>query len=571
MFLGSSFFLTFLPYQVNGRNLFSHTLPKTAANFKVTGTDTISFLFWDPSEGICIFKDGIVFLSNSKFYNKMIPDHISFGKTGTYFSFIDSPDLNKGKSFIVDDAFPYLPESMTFTKDFSTIYFTQKVVGKEKNGIEKIYSVGIISKGNANRINPKSKNFTMLKFCNDTCRYLCPTLSNNDSIMIFSSNRKGSLGELDLFMVIKQGTEWSEPENLGARINTEYNEKYPFLDSQNNLFFSSQGHSGYGGYDIYVCKFTGNGWGTPLNLMKSVNSGFDEIAFSIHLDQKIGFYSMVTSSKKQQKRLFKIQASTSGVLSQELINKALAIYENLNGEKLDIDSPVFQIWKYTTDEQRGGEVALSNAGIEDEAAKAEELKKAEEMKKQEELRKAEELKKAEEMKKQEELRKTEELKKVEDRRKQEEIQKAEEMKKQEELRKAEELKKAEERRKQEELQKAEEMRKQEELRKVEELKKAQELKEAEESKSEIIIFRVQILSSMKPQIDFSEVNINNMKYETYEYFYLGEYRYTIGYFQNLEQAVEIQNICRDSGYKQAFVAAFKNNERITDPSVYKKQ
>ena len=66
-----------------------------------------------------------------------------------------------------------------------------------------------------------------------------------------------------------------------------------------------------------------------------------------------------------------------------------------------------------------------------------------------------------------------------------------------------------------------------------------------------------------------EININGKSYPLYKYFYLGENRYTIGEFSTLPPAVELQKICRQSGYPQSFVIAFKNNVRSLDPKLFK--
>jgi hypothetical protein len=85
---------------------------------------------------------------------------------------------------------------------------------------------------------------------------------------------------------------------------------------------------------------------------------------------------------------------------------------------------------------------------------------------------------------------------------------------------------------------------------------------------DIVIYRIQFLSSIKPQKD-NHITINGESYKTYEYFYLGEYRYTIGEFTALTPAVELQNLCRRSEYPHAFVAAFKNNTRSLDVKLFK--
>jgi hypothetical protein len=83
-----------------------------------------------------------------------------------------------------------------------------------------------------------------------------------------------------------------------------------------------------------------------------------------------------------------------------------------------------------------------------------------------------------------------------------------------------------------------------------------------------VTYRVQIYSRNYEKKDV-QIILNGKSYKTYVYSYLDAYRYTIGEFTSLAPAAELQNICRKSGYQEAFVAAFKNNLRSTDPDLFK--
>jgi len=83
-----------------------------------------------------------------------------------------------------------------------------------------------------------------------------------------------------------------------------------------------------------------------------------------------------------------------------------------------------------------------------------------------------------------------------------------------------------------------------------------------------VVFRVQIISSLYEN-SFPTVFVDGKSYSTYEYFYLGSYRITVGKFDSLKDANAFRLRCLDSGFKQAFVAAFRGDKRETDPSVYK--
>jgi uncharacterized protein len=85
---------------------------------------------------------------------------------------------------------------------------------------------------------------------------------------------------------------------------------------------------------------------------------------------------------------------------------------------------------------------------------------------------------------------------------------------------------------------------------------------------DVVTFRVQIFSRNYQQNE-DQIVIDGKTYKTYVYFYLGAYRYTVGEFTSFSSAAEFQNICRKSGYEEAFVAAFKNNIRSVDPALLK--
>ena len=84
-----------------------------------------------------------------------------------------------------------------------------------------------------------------------------------------------------------------------------------------------------------------------------------------------------------------------------------------------------------------------------------------------------------------------------------------------------------------------------------------------------VVFRVQILSRSKANSNPS-VTIAGTRYQTFEYFYKGAYRVTVGEFETVQEASTFRTKCKNSGFDQAFVAAFRGSERETDPSVFRK-
>ena len=89
---------------------------------------------------------------------------------------------------------------------------------------------------------------------------ICVSVSADNKTIIFVSDRPGGLGGTDLYIsrLLDNGT-YSKPKNLGAKINTSYNEFSPFIHSDGKtISFSSEGHKGMGGYDIFSIDSYGN-------------------------------------------------------------------------------------------------------------------------------------------------------------------------------------------------------------------------------------------------------------------------------------------------------------------------
>ncbi|MFM7024234.1 MAG: OmpA family protein [Flavobacteriales bacterium] len=130
-----------------------------------------------------------------------------------------------------------------------------------------------------------------------------PTISSDGNMIIFSSIRESCMSyeipggdrlSMDLFMIKrnKDGS-WTAPKSLGDVINTKGQEKTPFLHTDSRtLYFSSNGHPGMGGTDIFYTRMDEYGnWMTPVNLGSPINTPVDDHGFMVSLDGKYGFLS----------------------------------------------------------------------------------------------------------------------------------------------------------------------------------------------------------------------------------------------------------------------------------------
>ena len=109
------------------------------------------------------------------------------------------------------------------------------------------------------------------------------TMSSDGKKIYFTSNRRESIGGLDIFVSARDSSgNWGPAVNLGPEINTVYNEETPFLaNNDRTLFFSSRGHFNMGGYDIFRSDLDENGnWTTPVNIGYPVNTTDDDLFFT---------------------------------------------------------------------------------------------------------------------------------------------------------------------------------------------------------------------------------------------------------------------------------------------------
>lgn len=110
------------------------------------------------------------------------------------------------------------------------------------------------------------------------------TYSIDKKVVVFSSNRSGSKGGLDLWMIKELPTgEWCDPINLGDSINTTYNEDYPYFSPDGEtLYFASTGHNSMGGYDIFKSKYNkaDNTFSKPENIGYPINTPEDNTVIS---------------------------------------------------------------------------------------------------------------------------------------------------------------------------------------------------------------------------------------------------------------------------------------------------
>jgi peptidoglycan-associated lipoprotein len=176
--------------------------------------------------------------------------------------------------------------SSCFNKKRNTMYFTR--CGVENKGIKgcSIYW--------AKKQGQKWGTPDLITVAADTFTVGHPAISADDKVLVFASNMPGGKGGKDLWYITfnKKAKTWSEPTNLGSEVNTAGDEMFPYIRANGELYFSSNGHQGMGGLDLFKAASTGvNQWGGVENLQSPMNSEANDFGIVFEGNKERGFFT----------------------------------------------------------------------------------------------------------------------------------------------------------------------------------------------------------------------------------------------------------------------------------------
>jgi len=217
--------------------------------------------------------------------------------TGDYYTTIFSADieedgsLSNAKRFSSGISSKFNESTPIITKDGNTMYFTRnnydgkRGYDRDRSTLLKIYQA-------TKNENGKWSNVEELPFNSDHFNTAHPMLNAEETEMYFASDRPGGAGGSDLWKVSLTEDGFGTPVNLGATINTEGRETFPFMAADNVLYFSSDGRPGLGGLDVFAVQIKADGTYTDIqNVGEPINSTWDDFAYIIDADTRQGFFS----------------------------------------------------------------------------------------------------------------------------------------------------------------------------------------------------------------------------------------------------------------------------------------
>jgi len=242
-----------------------------------------------------------------------------------------------------------------FTKDGKTMYFTRNNFkdgkkGKDKNKVTFLKIYKAVLKDSI------WTDITELPFNSNDYNVAHPALSADEKTLYFASDMPGTLGQSDLFRVaINENGYFGAIQNLGPQINTEGKETFPFITTENELYFASDGHPGLGGLDVFVSRSdkTGN-FTPPVNVGAPVNSSNDDFAFSINNETRIGFFSSYRTKGKGSDDIYRFKENKILICEQMLTG---IITDSQTGnilpsaEVILLDENLKELKKTTSDEK----------------------------------------------------------------------------------------------------------------------------------------------------------------------------------------------------------------------------
>lgn len=183
---------------------------------------------------------------------------------------------------------------VTFTPDGKTMYFSRESYFEkdfEKDSITKTrYSQVYLFK--ATKLGSDWDTVESLAINSENYSVKNPTVSTDGKTIYFSSNMPGGYGDFDIYKAsINEDGTLGEPENLGPKVNTQVQEMFPYISNNNTLYFSSNGHLGLGGLDVFYTREIDGKIATIRNAGIPINSNADDFAFSINEISGEGFVS----------------------------------------------------------------------------------------------------------------------------------------------------------------------------------------------------------------------------------------------------------------------------------------
>lgn len=246
----------------------------------------------------------------SSFYNRIANESAENAQKNILFlSSLDEKNNPQKASYLFNSNLNkyYSVGPVSFSKDGKWVAYTKN---NFRDGIRQISSSGLEMTLYLAEVSPDGqwKNEKAFPFNGTGYSTAYPSFSPDGNTLYFASDRPDGLGGFDIYKSQKTEEGWSFPINLGAPINSSGDEITPFFDDQ-KLYFASNWHEGFGGYDIFRAEKEGGNWSKLFHLGTNVNSSRDDYGFIFDESRNLGFLTSNRPDGKGMEDIYKVSKS----------------------------------------------------------------------------------------------------------------------------------------------------------------------------------------------------------------------------------------------------------------------
>lgn len=245
--------------------------------------------------GPAFYSDGIVYTSDRRqnFVDDKRYEWTNFNYLDLFFStpkYLDQyfQDMNDPKSFSGKFNQTFHDGPAAFACHDSLVYFSRTEIGNEKRDNDNFRTIKLKIFWSTNNGSWSTPEPFFLNSNSYSVGH--PSLTEDGKTLYFVSDMPGGLGGTDIYRCEWQDGHWGDPVNLGDKVNSFGNEMFPSIVGD-KLYFATDGFPGFGGLDVFYTALKDGNWSVPENLGAPVNSSFDDFSFIIDKTGKSGFFA----------------------------------------------------------------------------------------------------------------------------------------------------------------------------------------------------------------------------------------------------------------------------------------
>lgn len=301
-----------------------------------------------------IIRDGILFCSDRRYSG--IEDVTGFDGRRLYNIYLaeqkDSAGFKRPKVIRSERSNKFNNGPLCVAPDGKTVYFTSEVeTGKIAENKRYRNHSGIFTAELSDNELVSVKPF---KYNNTTYDVGQPSISSDGKYLFFASDMPGGFGGADLYYCQWVNSGWSEPVNLGSKVNSPQSENYPYIHKSGKLYFTSNRPGGVGKLDVYYTTMNNGAWEEPVLLPEPINSKADDFAFVARDNMQKGYFS---SNRNREDDIYEFTSNIIRKASCDTLEENNYCYRFFEENAMKYDTMPFRYeWRFGDGNKADGKV-----------------------------------------------------------------------------------------------------------------------------------------------------------------------------------------------------------------------